>query len=413
MSVANTIPRSVALGTGLVNTYPWNWLVNLDPVTGNPELHVAVLDNASPQNLTVLTYGTDWTIQYPGVQIGAGSGGNVVLSSTGFLAASGGNLPAGWAIVVRRSVTFAQPSQLGNQAGFAPAAIESALDYLAMQTLQLQDAVAHCVQTPIDDYATPSQNVSVASLRANQLLGFDASGNPIAVQNVLTGVTATAFGNLLVQTANAAAAQTLLATTVGAGLMAAVSQAAAMGVLGGTTVGQAVFTAASQAAAQTALGAGAFGASLFAASTQAAAQVLLGQRMVGEIKIWSGTSAPTNFLICNGSVVSQATYAGLYAVIAGTFNTGGEGAGNFRLPNMVNTYPRGVAGGGDVPGVYQTATTDSQGSHNHDLGDGNGSTYTPIGGDKNLNHPLNPQGAHTHSTVRPANVGVNYIICYQ
>ena len=411
MSVASTIPRTVALGSGFFTTYPFGWLVNLDPTTGNPELHVAVLDNATPQNMTVLTYGTDYTLQYPGVQLGASAGGSVFLSSTGFLAASGGHLPYGWVIVIRRSVTFGQPSQLGNQAGFAPAAIESALDYLAMQTLQLQDAVAHCVQTPLDDYSTPTQSVPVASLRANQLLGFDSAGNPMAVQNMLTGVAASAFGTTLVQAANVAAAQALLATTIGAELMSAVSAAAALGYLGGTTVGQAVFTAASQAAAQTALGAGTFGASLFGATTQAAARTLLGP-LVGEIKLWPLNAAPTNYLLCKGGVVSQATYAGLYAVIGSAFNTGGEGGGNFRLPNLQNNYPRGV-NGAEVPGTYQTATTDAQGSHNHDVGNLNGNTYTPTGGDENLNHPLNAQGGHTHATVRPANLGLQYIICYQ
>lgn len=45
---------------------------------------------------------------------------------------------------------------------------------------------------------------------------------------------------------------------------------------------------------------------------------------------------PTNdpgWFLLNGSVISQTTYPLLFARFGSTFNTGGEGTGNFRLPN--------------------------------------------------------------------------------
>lgn len=55
---------------------------------------------------------------------------------------------------------------------------------------------------------------------------------------------------------------------------------------------------------------------------------------VGSMVVWPGNSyPPTGYLLANGQAVSQATYATLYALITTTFNTGGEGTGNFRLPN--------------------------------------------------------------------------------
>lgn len=54
----------------------------------------------------------------------------------------------------------------------------------------------------------------------------------------------------------------------------------------------------------------------------------------GSLTAFAGATAPTGWLICDGSVVSQVTYANLYAVVLGTYNTGGEGIGNFRLPNI-------------------------------------------------------------------------------
>lgn len=54
----------------------------------------------------------------------------------------------------------------------------------------------------------------------------------------------------------------------------------------------------------------------------------------GSLMPYAGSSAPTGWLLCDGSAVSQTTYSALYAVISTTYNTSGEGAGNFRLPNL-------------------------------------------------------------------------------
>ncbi len=37
---------------------------------------------------------------------------------------------------------------------------------------------------------------------------------------------------------------------------------------------------------------------------------------------------------CDGTVLAQADYVDLYATIGATYDTGGEGAGNFRLPDL-------------------------------------------------------------------------------
>ncbi len=65
---------------------------------------------------------------------------------------------------------------------------------------------------------------------------------------------------------------------------------------------------------------------------------------VGHLAPYAGASAPAKWLIADGSVVSQTTYALLYAVCGATYNTGGEGAGNFRLPDMRGKVALGVSG---------------------------------------------------------------------
>lgn len=49
---------------------------------------------------------------------------------------------------------------------------------------------------------------------------------------------------------------------------------------------------------------------------------------------YAGATAPSGYLLCSGQAVSQATYSDLYAILGTTYNTGGEGAGNFRVPDM-------------------------------------------------------------------------------
>jgi microcystin-dependent protein len=56
---------------------------------------------------------------------------------------------------------------------------------------------------------------------------------------------------------------------------------------------------------------------------------------VGDIK-WSGSNvAPIGaWLLCDGGTYSQTTYAELFAALGTNFNTGGEPAGTFRVPDL-------------------------------------------------------------------------------
>lgn len=62
----------------------------------------------------------------------------------------------------------------------------------------------------------------------------------------------------------------------------------------------------------------------------------------GTILDHAGAAAPAGFLACNGGIIAQATYPNLYNAIGSTWNTTGEGAGNFRLPNLIGTMTMGA-----------------------------------------------------------------------
>lgn len=81
-----------------------------------------------------------------------------------------------------------------------------------------------------------------------------------------------------------------------------------------------------------------------------------GQTMVGEGKIWFGSTAPAGWLFAAGQVLAQASYTALFAIVGTAYNTGGEGAGNFRMPDLRGRVPFGRADmGGTDPGTL-TAT---------------------------------------------------------
>lgn len=79
----------------------------------------------------------------------------------------------------------------------------------------------------------------------------------------------------------------------------------------------------------------------------------------GTIWMYGGSSAPSGWLICDGSNVSRSTYADLFAVIGTDFgNTGGAGT-TFNVPDFRSRVPVGVGtgtGGGstDTTGTFPT-----------------------------------------------------------
>lgn len=79
-------------------------------------------------------------------------------------------------------------------------------------------------------------------------------------------------------------------------------------------------------------------------ATTAFVQTALGSLvavLTGSILMWPTSSAPSGYLLCNGSAVSRTTYAALYALIGSTYGSG-DGSTTFNIPNFVNSMPIGV-----------------------------------------------------------------------
>jgi microcystin-dependent protein len=92
----------------------------------------------------------------------------------------------------------------------------------------------------------------------------------------------------------------------------------------------------------------------------------------GAMLDFAGASSPSGFLLCDGSVKSQTDYPNLFTVISTIWNTGGEGAGNFRLPDFRRRVAVGSGGTGtgtlgntvgNTGGAEDVTST--QNAHNH------------------------------------------------
>jgi len=60
----------------------------------------------------------------------------------------------------------------------------------------------------------------------------------------------------------------------------------------------------------------------------------------GVILPYGAATAPSGYLLCDGSAVSRTTYADLFSVIGTTYGAG-DGSTTFNLPHLKGTVPVG------------------------------------------------------------------------
>jgi microcystin-dependent protein len=98
---------------------------------------------------------------------------------------------------------------------------------------------------------------------------------------------------------------------------------------------------------------------------------------IGTVSWFAASAAPTSYLECSGGVVAISDYTDLWYVIGTTYNTGGEGAGNFRLPDLRGEFIRGWDHGRNINTgrVFGSTEADAFQGHRHLIdSQGNGST---------------------------------------
>lgn len=100
---------------------------------------------------------------------------------------------------------------------------------------------------------------------------------------------------------------------------------------------------------------------------------------IGSVTQTARSTAPTGWLLCDGTAVSRTTYAGLFAAIGTTYGSG-NGSTTFNLPNLKGRVPVGRDSGQTEFDVLGEAS----GSKTHTLSSGEMPSHTHV------------QNAHTH-----------------
>ena len=106
----------------------------------------------------------------------------------------------------------------------------------------------------------------------------------------------------------------------------------------------------------------------------------------GALMPYAGTSAPTGFLLCDGSAVSRSTYATLFSAVSTTYGSG-DGSSTFNLPDLRG---RVVAGQDDMGSASANRLTDQTGGLN-------GDTLGATGGSETHTLTTAQLASHTHT----------------
>lgn len=127
----------------------------------------------------------------------------------------------------------------------------------------------------------------------------------------------------------------------------------------------------------------------------------------GAILQFAGSSAPANWLLCNGALVSRTTYANLFTAIGTTYGAG-DGSTTFKLPDLRGRVPIGA---GQGSGLTNRTLASSSGAETHTLSTSeipshshNGKVYVGASGsispvtDNIGNHIWHENSGHTSSS---------------
>lgn len=140
---------------------------------------------------------------------------------------------------------------------------------------------------------------------------------------------------------------------------------------------------------------------------------------VGVVLPFAGSAAPTSlYLLCDGSAVSRADYADLFALISTTYGAG-NGTTTFNIPDMRGRVPAGYAASGGHTDVATlgnndgTAVANRRPKHFHQWTEGNGNS---LGGTLGNFPSFDTAGTAVNTTTTggtqdaPSYLVLNYII---
>ena len=160
MSVTNTSIKTSYIGNGVTVAFSTNF-----PVIDFTDVQASLTGTAGTYNCT---YGTDYTVS-----------GDVTTSAVTvtFVVAPA----SGIQVLIYRVEPLTQVDNFVDNARWTGADVTSAFDKLTMISQQLQDQSNRSIQFPIADTGSATNVLPTLASRAGMLLGFDASGDPVAI----------------------------------------------------------------------------------------------------------------------------------------------------------------------------------------------------------------------------------------
>jgi hypothetical protein len=167
--------KSIVLGNGAQTQFAFAFV-------GVNAAYIEVIYTDSFGNETILSQGNG-TTQYQIALNSPPQGGLWGIGGTITYNPSGTPIANGISLTIFRTLPLTQAISLQNQISLSQLGdgAETGLDTLEMQLQQVSELFQRALVAPITDSSAPLP-LPTAQLRANQILGFDGSGNPIAAQ---------------------------------------------------------------------------------------------------------------------------------------------------------------------------------------------------------------------------------------
>jgi hypothetical protein len=161
MTISTITAKVTVLGNGVQTTFNYNFEI---PVKAQ-----ATLQMTSPAGITTAVPAASWSMT------GAGSptGGTFTYPASG-----AAPLATGWRLTLLRDVPEQQTTNLINQGGYYPEAVEGGLDNIMFTIQQLREQADRAILGAITETSI-GPALPPAAQRASQLLGFDAAGLPM------------------------------------------------------------------------------------------------------------------------------------------------------------------------------------------------------------------------------------------
>ena len=174
MTTASTARKAgPLLGNGSTTAFPFAF-----KVFSTSDIQVVIANSLGIE--TVLVLDTDYSVTLNSNQ-DTSPGGTVTYPL------SGSALPTGSVLSIIGDLDYDQPLDLPSGGNFSPLALENQLDRTVMQIQQLRENIGRALLVP----ATSSVSPSLPAPEANQLIGWDASGNNLqnlALEDLATGI---------------------------------------------------------------------------------------------------------------------------------------------------------------------------------------------------------------------------------